>query len=814
MTRRQQRGRGLAAPVFEVIEPRVLMSTTPVVNANIVVDTAADSGDGSLRWAIDKANTDAGKDRIVFAIAGSGPHTIFLTTQLPQLTDNDGVVIDGTTQAGYDSSPVIGINGSFISGSFDFGLRVFSSQNEIRGLSVQNFDINGIHIAKSTALPDTPINNLIELNYIGVGFDGVTDMGMGQSGVNISEADGNTIRNNVISGNTDFGIGLTGNADNNLIEGNKIGTNAAGTAAVGNLFGIALYRVGAFGSPTGNNNTITGNLISGNSGDGVGVSGFSTTSGKNNIIQNNRIGTDITGTAALANGGYGVSINVETSGTLVGGTGSGEGNIIAFNALDGVKVFGGTAHAILGNSIHSNGVKGIQVDSPVTAAPVVTGAESDGLTTTVTGTLTGSGEYRIEFFANTAADASGFGEGRTFIGFKEVTVSGTTNFTADMLDAAAVGDIVSATATVIEVVGMVEVLRDTSEFSATGGPGTIVESSTPPNTAPSINAINGLTEGVRGQTLTYTVDFTDPDALDTHTIEWVITNSLSAIVASGNGASIDFTSTVMDTFTVSVTVTDAAETSDSATLDVTIELLAVAIDPVSGQLALFVGGSDGRDKITIKNGMQVGELKVEVDEKDYDVKSKVIVGPPPVQRVIVFGGDGDDDIKLDKHVVGIIAEFYGGAGKDKLRGGKESDILVGGDGDDLLDGDDGRDVLIGGNGKDKVVGDDDDDIVIGSSTAYDSDRAALVAIAAEWNSVQIGLSAQDDYLRRINNLKFGGGLNGSFVFNDLTVFEDGVKDTLQGKKGLDWFIGSDDDDKTDAANSEILTQVEIDFLLS
>ncbi len=68
--------------------------------ANYTVANTNDSGPGSLRQAVIDANaTPSVVDTITFAIPGSGPHTITLTSALPDLTD-PCLTIDGTTQSG------------------------------------------------------------------------------------------------------------------------------------------------------------------------------------------------------------------------------------------------------------------------------------------------------------------------------------------------------------------------------------------------------------------------------------------------------------------------------------------------------------------------------------------------------------------------------------------------------------------------------------------------------------------------------------------------------------------------------------------
>jgi hypothetical protein len=61
--------------------------------------STSDSGSGSLREAINQANTDAG-DTIQFNIAGSGPFTITLASQLPTITSKMSIVGGKSLEAG------------------------------------------------------------------------------------------------------------------------------------------------------------------------------------------------------------------------------------------------------------------------------------------------------------------------------------------------------------------------------------------------------------------------------------------------------------------------------------------------------------------------------------------------------------------------------------------------------------------------------------------------------------------------------------------------------------------------------------------
>src|SRR5215467_524995 len=75
-----------------------LLFAAPLAAATFTVTTTADSGPGSLRQAILDSNAAFGADEIVFAIPGSGVHTIALASALPAMTD--GVILDGYSQPG------------------------------------------------------------------------------------------------------------------------------------------------------------------------------------------------------------------------------------------------------------------------------------------------------------------------------------------------------------------------------------------------------------------------------------------------------------------------------------------------------------------------------------------------------------------------------------------------------------------------------------------------------------------------------------------------------------------------------------------
>ena len=289
---------------------------------NFVVTNVNDHGTGSLRDAITNANATPGLDNVVFNIPGPGVKVISLTTVLPAITD--AVVIDATTQPGYAGTPLIELDGSG-AGFNASGLTITGGGTTIRGFAIGSFKGPGIAVNGGE-------NNVIQGNYIGINATGTTKK-PNDNGVSLSNASNNQIggttaaARNVISGNNFDAIEVAGS--NNTIQGNFIGTNPAGTAAMeNNSNGVALDQ--------GSNNLIggtvpgAGNLISANQ---TGISSFSASG---NTIQGNLIGTDVTGTTRIPNN---FAIDIRGPNNLIGGLTAAARNIISGNGA-GVSIVG------------------------------------------------------------------------------------------------------------------------------------------------------------------------------------------------------------------------------------------------------------------------------------------------------------------------------------------------------------------------------------------------------------------------------------------------------------------------------------------
>jgi hypothetical protein len=465
-------------------------TATITVVATYIVTNTNDSGVGSLRAAIQFANTNPGTN-IVFNIPTSssgyqnGVFSIKPLSALPSL-NSTGTIMDGATQTAFTgntntSGPEVMIDGTS-AGANANGLAVYSSNCAIKNLVISGFSASGIQMGGSSAN-----NNAVQGCYIGTNASGTAALANGSWGIVLyAGAHHNTFggtgagQGNVISGNGGNGIEFQqANTSNNLVQGNFIGTNAAGTGAIANNIGIYI-RTGA------QNNTIGGsatarNVISGNGYAGVYLSGGSSTATSGNVVQSNYIGVDANGANALPNY-YGVMIyggnTNNVTNNVIGGVGN--GNLIASNGGDGISVENGcVGNSIRANAISGNGGLGINLVGPSTGYgvnandagdadtggnnwqnfPVITGA-SGGSNGTVNFTLNSFANrvYTIDVFRNTAADSSGYGEGAVYVGSQDVTTNGSGNANGSLTFSNVPGGLfITATATDTTT-------GDTSEF--------------------------------------------------------------------------------------------------------------------------------------------------------------------------------------------------------------------------------------------------------------------------------------------------------------------------------------------------------------
>lgn len=424
--------------------------------ATFTVTNTLDSGLGSLRDAVGKANASPGST-IVFNIPGTGVHTITLASAL--LIEANQTIIDGRTQPGFSGTPLIEID---CSGTL-IGFVIDANHCALRSLIINN-GINAADILGN--------NNAIYGCFLGTDATGTVAIGSFAIAV-VVEGSNNKIggrrlnQGNLISG-ADIAISLNNTqstpAFNNVIRGNLIGVNITGAAPLPNILGIVTGN--ALGTIIGGRKEGDGNVISSNLQFGIVINNTSPESFIN-IVRGNYIGTDITGTLNLGNGAGGIALLNGHS--LIGGTLPGEANIIEFNNPNGIVVNGSILNPILENSIFNNVGKAILLENggndlqlPPTVESAIQCRSGNNLIIAYKAPSTPAGaRFRLEFFTNQMnRNSSGITEGEQLIGAVDSVPAGKSRIV--VIPGTFTG-FVSATATNLNGYGKAP--GDTSEYS-------------------------------------------------------------------------------------------------------------------------------------------------------------------------------------------------------------------------------------------------------------------------------------------------------------------------------------------------------------
>ncbi len=305
-----------------------------------IVGTNGDGVDDDAERNVVSGNLDNGVTAEVGTIAGN-----YIGTDaggLVAIGNRVGVEAYGATVVGGDTSA----EGNVIAGSQDYGVYCFQSADEtllirhnligtdrtglaplpnnrgilIRGMSatlgsgfatirgnvVAGNSLHGVAIQSSgcNPLPCSSLtgNHRILDNLVGLGADGTTVVGNG-TGIVLQDSPGNLIRGNYVSGNTDYGIDLTGpTTTGNSIESNLVGLDTDHHAAFQQSVGIAVVQAPG--------NTIRGNTLTG-SATQLMISGVDAAA-EADIVTDNRIGTAPDG-SYVSSFDAGVEVNASSS---------------------------------------------------------------------------------------------------------------------------------------------------------------------------------------------------------------------------------------------------------------------------------------------------------------------------------------------------------------------------------------------------------------------------------------------------------------------------------------------------------------------
>ncbi|MBN1139667.1 MAG: right-handed parallel beta-helix repeat-containing protein [Anaerolineae bacterium] len=312
-------------------------------------------------------------------------------------------------------------NGTGIIGQGDHGviLLLGASYNVIGDGTVAGRNLIGGNSSDGVCLVDAETAyNMVQGNFIGTNADGSAALPNGVHGVEImqgahhNQIGGNRLlgEGNLLSGNAGHGVVISSNAHDNLVQGNLVGPDVTGSYSLGYhpQGGIDISN-GAHHNVLGGLGAGEGNVVSGNRVDGICLFKSTADVPADNELLGNLIGVAADGTSPLPNEGFGVLVADWVLRTRI------EGNTIAFNQTYGVLVATCGGHTITRNSIHSNGLAGIDDRSHCVPVPQITGV-AIGSTETITGTAVPGAT--VEFFSDDQD------EGRLFEGDTQADASG------------------------------------------------------------------------------------------------------------------------------------------------------------------------------------------------------------------------------------------------------------------------------------------------------------------------------------------------------------------------------------------------------
>jgi FG-GAP repeat len=344
---------------LHVLEP---LSPLPAVSEAAIIDGFTQPGA--------QENTAAEGSNAIYRIVLNGP----LAGDADGLTLESASTVRGLVIQGFKKNGIITaksggatIAGNFIGTNFEGGFAVPNQQNGVAlqrgnnlvgGPSPSDRNVISGNLGDGVAmLIDDAANNGNRVlgNYIGVEKSGIGVLpnvgnGVAVYGSQLAEigATGSNFRN-VISGNLGDGVFITGAvraARLNSVANNLIGISVNGFVAVPNQ-GLGVHLFKATENTIGGNKGSDSNVISGNVEGGILLEKEC----HQNVIEANRIGTDITGGSALANAGDGIALTVGCDENVIGGANEENRNIISGNAGSGIKITAGSRNRIQNNVI-------------------------------------------------------------------------------------------------------------------------------------------------------------------------------------------------------------------------------------------------------------------------------------------------------------------------------------------------------------------------------------------------------------------------------------------------------------------------------
>jgi hypothetical protein len=380
-----------AKPRIEILESRVAPAT-------FTVTTLADSGTGSLRDALAKADASPGPDTIKFKLPtppAHGENVILLTTG--ELKSKGNVTITGP------GSGKLIIDANNASRVFDFndGSATTDSPTTISGLSIIRGKTSGfgggVYSAESLTLNDVVVSQCSALNGGGVVVRGSA---LASQKVQIS--------NSIVTGNsttgTVGGLGISG-VEEIMVERTIVSGNTAGLGVGGAYLGVVAAGTGI---------AVSGCQVNGNSasyGGGIDISNRSTLATAKTTVSDTTIAGNVsTGKGAVGGGG----LLIEHGQTVISGSTIENNSAVYFGG--GIDVF---------NTFQSLTIKQSTISGNQTTSTNATNQGGGGIFIAGSGNAT---PQPVDISSSSISDnrSAYFGGGLAATGGIALTISGTT----------------------------------------------------------------------------------------------------------------------------------------------------------------------------------------------------------------------------------------------------------------------------------------------------------------------------------------------------------------------------------------------------
>ncbi len=277
----------------------------------------------------------------VYGVQLADANTRFNAVRANTITTNtvDGIRLENGPQFNSIGSPIGGprVQGNVVGGNGDNGLRLVgeaTAYNWVLGNTV------GLNTTQTAAQPNSGAGLVLD--------------GAASNIIGITAADGN-----VISGNAHDGLALIGLAHDNSVQGNVIGVDATNSRLIPNGWNGVAIMLGAHSNTIGGGTSSNLNLINYSAQYGVYIAGSGTTT---NTVANNNI---------FNSSWDGITLQDGASGNTIGGSAYNQRNFIWNSSASGIYITNANANRVLFSDIWDNAYYGIILDGAATTGTYI-----------------------------------------------------------------------------------------------------------------------------------------------------------------------------------------------------------------------------------------------------------------------------------------------------------------------------------------------------------------------------------------------------------------------------------------------------------